>query len=58
LDFNYLFHRQQVSLMRAEAATCVPARQAHVELARMYERLIDFGRSQRGGIRFNAAPLG
>jgi hypothetical protein len=36
MDLNYLFHRQQVSLMRADAATCVASRHAHAALARGY----------------------
>jgi hypothetical protein len=36
LDLNYLFHRRGVSLVRADAAACEPARQAHLELFRAY----------------------
>lgn len=57
MDFNYFYHRQQVSLIRAAAAPCPAARDSHSELARMYARLIDFGRMQRGAARFKEAPL-
>lgn len=36
MDLNYLFHRHQVSLMRADAAICVESRHAHRALARSY----------------------
>jgi hypothetical protein len=36
MDFNYLYHRQQVSLMRAEDAASDGARAAHLGLARGY----------------------
>ncbi len=48
MDFNYLYHRQQVSLMRADAAACGASRTAHAGLARLYERLIERGRAERG----------
>lgn len=41
MDLNYLFHRHQVSLMRADAAVCVEARYAHSALARGYADEID-----------------
>lgn len=41
MDLNYLFHRQQVSLMRADAAGCVASRYAHRELARGYNDRIE-----------------
>ncbi len=47
MDFNYLYHRQQVSLMRAEAASCGASRSAHVTLARLYERRIEQGKTAR-----------
>lgn len=40
MDLNYLYHRQQVSLMRADAAACVEARRAHLGLAREYREQI------------------
>ncbi len=36
MDVNYLLHREQVELMRAQAATSEPARAAHRELAELY----------------------
>jgi hypothetical protein len=36
MDLNYLYHRRQVSLMRAEVASCAPSRAAHVGLAALY----------------------
>ena len=36
MDLNYLLHRHQVSLMRADAASSVEARHAHLGLAREY----------------------
>jgi hypothetical protein len=36
MDLNYLFYRQQVSLMRANTAGCREARRAHLGLARGY----------------------
>ena len=47
MDFNYLYHRQQVSLMRAEAAACDSSRAAHEGLARLYGSLIDRRRAAR-----------
>lgn len=40
MDLNYLFHRHQVSLMRADAASCPPSRAAHVGLVRGYAQRI------------------
>ncbi|HWK35360.1 hypothetical protein [Sphingomonas sp.] len=40
MDLNHLLCRHQVSLMRAEAATCVEARHAHRGLARGYTERI------------------
>jgi hypothetical protein len=40
MDLNYLFHRQQVERTRAEAADSEPARKAHEQLAREYEKQI------------------
>ncbi|MCW3848740.1 hypothetical protein OF829_16000 [Sphingomonas sp. LB-2] len=36
MDLNYLMHRQQVSLMRADAATCTSSRYSHRVLAEGY----------------------
>jgi len=36
LDLNYLLHRHQVSLMRADTAVGLEARHAHAGLARNY----------------------
>jgi hypothetical protein len=47
LDFNYLYHRQQISWMRADVAACGPSRSAHVELALLYESLIESGKADR-----------
>lgn len=40
MDLNYLLHRHQTSLMRADAATCVEAQVAHGKLAAGYARQI------------------
>jgi len=40
LDLNYLLHRHQVSLMRADTAAGTEARHAHAGLARTYATLI------------------
>jgi hypothetical protein len=47
MDFNYLYHRQQVSLMRAEAAASPPARAAHEHLAELYSGQIARGKAER-----------
>jgi hypothetical protein len=47
LDFNYLYHRQQVSLMRADRAANGAARAAHEGLARLYDARIAHGKSER-----------
>jgi len=44
VDLNYLYHRQQVSLMRANAAASPDARYVHRDLACRYAQLIDAGR--------------
>ena len=36
MDINELLHREQVSLLNAMQATCVPSRRAHEGLARNY----------------------
>ena len=40
MDFNYLYHRQQVERMRADAAGCSASPQAHRALASLYGSLI------------------
>lgn len=40
MDLNYLLHRHQVSLMRADSAASPEARHAHRGLARTYAALI------------------
>ena len=40
MDLNYLYLRQQVSLMRADRAACGPSRAAHQGLAQLYGALI------------------
>jgi hypothetical protein len=47
MDFNYYYHRQQVSQMRADAAACEEARHSHQWLADAYTRLISHARHQR-----------
>jgi hypothetical protein len=51
MDFNYLYHRQQVSLMRADVAACGPSRAAHQGLARLYGTLIERKKADRGPAR-------
>jgi hypothetical protein len=36
MDLNYLYHRHQIELMRAEKATCAASREAHRSLADLY----------------------
>ena len=36
MDFNYLYHRHQVSMFMSENAACDEARAAHRGLARRY----------------------
>ena len=47
MDFNYLYHRQQVSLMRADLASCGPSRAAHEGLAQLYTRTIERQKFER-----------
>jgi hypothetical protein len=47
VDFNYLYHRQQVSLMRADLASCGPSRAAHEGLAQLYSGLIEQRKAER-----------
>ena len=57
MDFNYLYHRQQVSLMRADAAASPPARAAHEGLAELYSDLIEDKKAERRS-RFDAISVG
>lgn len=36
MDINYLYYRQQVSMMRADGAACGASRKAHLGLASLY----------------------
>ena len=56
MDFNYLYHRQQVSLMRADVASCGPSRAAHEELAHLYAGVIERGRAEQGAVTQREAP--
>lgn len=49
MDLNYLYHRHQLSLMRADAAACASSRAAHHELARGYARRIQAERDRYEG---------
>ena len=40
MDFNELYHRHQVSLMRADIADCSSSRLAHLALASAYAERI------------------
>jgi hypothetical protein len=40
MDFNYLYHRQQVELARADRAACPPSAGAHRSLAGLFGVLI------------------
>ena len=57
MDFNYLYLRKQVSLMRAEAAVNGAARAAHEGLAELYGSLIERGKAERRS-GFRLAPAG
>jgi len=48
MDFNYLYHRQQVELARADRAACPPSARAHHSLAVLYGALIDRKKADRG----------
>jgi hypothetical protein len=52
MDLNYLFYRQQVERLTAEAASSDAARKIHGELAREYENQIN--RLTDGRISFPA----
>lgn len=40
MDVNYLYYRQQIERMRADAAACEASRTAHLDLAGRYDALI------------------
>lgn len=56
LDLNYLFRREQISLVQARTAASLEARAAHAGLARGYGALID-SRSPAGRAGRRAAKL-
>jgi hypothetical protein len=59
VDFNYLYHSQQVSLMRADLASCAPSRAKHEGLAQLYSGMIERRKEERGAAsRMGAAHLG
>jgi hypothetical protein len=58
MDINYLFLRQQMERMRAEAATTGVARRIHEQLANEYERLIEDATSGRITFRRAEQPGG
>lgn len=41
MDINYLLHRHQVSLMRADGAACSASRAAHHSFARHYAQALE-----------------
>lgn len=45
MDFNYLYFRQQVEIMRADKAGTMSARSAHRRMAGEYTKLIDSSRA-------------
>ena len=49
MDLNYLYHRQQEELMRADAAACSASRSAHSNLARLFEAVIKRHRTRARG---------
>jgi hypothetical protein len=44
MDLNHLLHREGVERLRAVAAACAAARDAHAGLADLYRDRIDFRR--------------
>lgn len=54
MDLNYLFKREQISLVNAERARSRSARAAHAGLARGYARAIA---ERHARYRFLRAPL-
>ncbi|HEX8388796.1 MAG TPA: hypothetical protein VF636_07245 [Sphingomonas sp.] len=51
MDLNYLLHRHQVSLMRADRAACDASRDAHHDLATGYASRISAVRGDWGATR-------
>lgn len=50
LDVNYLLHRQQVSLIRAQRAMSARSRAAYERMARLYtDRLLAYRRANQHG---------
>lgn len=52
MDLNYILHRQQVELMRADAAACAASGRAHREMA---ERYTAIARAKKAVAKFGAA---
>jgi len=55
LDLNYLYHRQGVSLMMAEHASCDRSRDAHHSLAIAYAARIE--RARRPSTKLAACEI-
>ena len=53
MDLNYLFHRQQVSMMMSAAARSVEARLAHAQRASRYATQI--AKARKGATRLAVA---
>jgi hypothetical protein len=53
MDLNYLYHRKQVSLMRADKAACAESKASHLGLADLYGAVID---GRRAGWQSLAGP--
>jgi hypothetical protein len=52
MDLNHLLYREGVERLRAAAADCAAARDAHLGLADMYRDRIDFRRrAAHGAVR-------
>ena len=50
MDLNYFLYRQQIERSMAKSAACPEARDAHAELAELYESRIE--RATNGNLRF------
>lgn len=55
MDLNYLFHRQQVSMMMSAAARGAEARLAHAQLASRYATQIAAAQTRMGAGRLLGA---
>ncbi|VXC84562.1 conserved hypothetical protein [Sphingomonas sp. 8AM] len=55
MDLNYLFHRQQVSMMMSAAARGAEARLAHAQLASRYATQIATTQARMGADRLFVA---